>query len=144
MAPDADFAPKYRGVMTHEEARELNPLVLAYIGDGVQMLYLRARYAASSHAKAGKLHVLVSAKARATAQAKAADALADVLTPEEAEVFRRGRNSHSGSSAKNASIVEYRKASGLEAVFGYLYLTGADARLEELLRLSAEEDRSAT
>ena len=88
--------------------------------------------------------MLGSAKARATAQAKAEDALADVLTPEEAEVFRRGRNSHSGSSAKNASIVEYRKASGLEAVFGYLYLTGADARLEELLRLSAEEDRSAT
>ena len=67
MAPDADFAPKYRGVMTPEEARELNPLVLAYIGDGVQMLYLPARYAASSHATAGKLHVLVSAKARAPA-----------------------------------------------------------------------------
>ena len=54
------FSPRFGKALTPAEARELNPLVLAYVGDGVQMLYLRARLASSSHAKAGKLHTLVS------------------------------------------------------------------------------------
>ena len=124
------------------EARELNPLVLAYVGDAVQMLYLRTRFATSSHAKAGKLHVLVSAQARATAQAAAADALQGAFTDEERDVYMRGRNSHSGTVAKHASVAEYRKASGLEAVFGWLYLTGETDRLRQLLEAAAQVSHS--
>lgn len=132
MANDG-FSPRFGKVLTSAEARELNPLVLAYVGDGVQMLYLRARLASSSHAKAGKLHTLVSGQARATAQAKAAAALVDTFDDEERAIFLRARNSHVGSAAKHASIAEYHSATGLEAVFGFLYLTGRTDRLDELL-----------
>ena len=130
------FAPRLGKALTSAEARELNPLVLAYVGDGVQMLYLRARLASSSHAKAGRLHALVSRQAKATSQAKAAAALVDMFDEAEKAVFLRARNSHVGSSAKHASIAEYHFATGLEAVFGYLYLIGAEDRLEELLGAS--------
>ena len=137
MASDG-FAPRLGGTLSVAEARELNPLVLAYVGDGVQMLYLKAKFASSSHAKAGKLHTLVSGQVRATSQAKAASALADALDDEERAVFLRARNSHVGTAAKHASIAEYHMATGLEAVFGYLYLTGRSDRLERLLGAAEE------
>lgn len=138
MEPVEGFAPRIAQVMTPAQARELNPLVLAYVGDGVQMLYLRAKYVSGSHAKAGKLHTLVSANARATAQAKAVRVLAERFDEEENSVFLRARNARVGSAAKHASIAEYHQASGLEAVFGFLYLTGRTQRLEELLTAASE------
>ena len=111
----------------------MNPLVLAFIGDSVQTLYVRTRLALSSAAKAGALHLQASAVVKATAQARNAEELLPVFSEEEESIYRRARNNHSAHRAKNANETDYHKASGLEAVIGYLYLTGKDERLEYIL-----------
>ena len=120
--------------MTEKQAREMNPLVLAYIGDSVQMLYVRTRTALGSDCKAGALHKAVSQEVKAHSQALAADRISALLTPEEEGVFRRARNSHTNNIAKNATSYDYRKATGYEALIGYLYVTGQRERLRELTK----------
>lgn len=75
---------------------------------------------------------------KASAQAAQIDAILEELTPEELAVYKRGRNAHSHSAAKNASIGDYRKATGLEALYGFLYLTDQTDRLLELVKKSLE------
>lgn len=118
------------------EANKINSLVLAYIGDNVQMLFIRTRLALSHNCKAGKLHKLTSLSVNASAQAETYEKVKDLLNEEETDIFKRARNSKTSSVAKNAKITDYRKATGLEAVFGYLYITGQHKRLEELLNYS--------
>jgi ribonuclease-3 family protein len=118
------------------EARELDALVLAYVGDGVQSLYVRAYLAAQHGGRAGALHAMSIGKVSAVAQAEEVDAIRQLFTPEEDDVYRKARNHKSKSTAKNASVADYRKASGLEAVWGYLYLTGQNERLGQLLSLA--------
>ena len=122
-----------RQIITEKQARELNPLVLAFVGDGVQTLYVRTRLAVQSHAKAGVLHMHASAVVNAAAQARNAEELLPEFSEEEESIYRRARNNHSAHRAKNANETDYHKASGLEAVIGYLYLTGKDERLEYIL-----------
>lgn len=128
-----DFIPALKDTMTKEEAKQVNPLVLAFVGDAVQTLYVRTRCVFFSSQKAGALHKTVSQEINAQAQAAAAHSLIPLFSEEELEVFKRARNSKSATSAKNASITDYRQASGLEAVFGYLYLIGNHERLSFLL-----------
>ena len=111
-------------------ARLKNPVVLAFIGDTVYDLFVR-----SMLVKASEEHVYaLNKKARdfvnAEAQARAAEKLE--FTEEEEAIFKRARNAKVGSVAKNMSVTDYHKATGLEAVVGYLYLTGDTARLEAL------------
>ncbi|MBR5250497.1 MAG: Mini-ribonuclease 3 [Clostridia bacterium] len=113
-------------------AKAYNPIVLAYVGDAVHSLYVRHSLVLKSDAKAGDLHKKASKIVSAVSQSKLADLIYPILTEEEADIFRRARNSHTHSSAKNADIIDYKKASGLEAVFGYLYLTGQEDRLFQL------------
>lgn len=107
--------------------------MLAYVGDGVHTLFVRMSALANTTGKADKLHKYVTSRVNAGAQAECMRSIENMLTEEEADVFRRARNSHQHSMAKNASVADYKAASGFEAVIGYLYLTGQDDRLLALL-----------
>lgn len=127
-------------VISKEQANAMNPLVLAFIGDSVQMLYIRTRLALAYSCKSGKLHKLANMSVNAAAQADTADNIKNTLSEEETDIYKRARNSKSQSAAKNARITDYRRATGLEAVIGYLYITGQYTRLDEILNLSFKDN----
>ncbi len=116
------------------DAMQMSPLTLAYIGDTVYDLYVRTLLLFESDATVHSLHMQASRKVRASAQAEVLERLLSLLNEQEASVYRRGRNAHMGTIPRSASIGQYRAATGLEAVFGYLYLKGDDARIRELMR----------
>lgn len=113
--------------------RQLSPLALAQIGDTVCDLYARVylndQFARSPH----DLHIAASKYVCAAGQAAAYRRMEPHLTDEEAALFKRGRNAHSGTMPKNASAADYHTATGLEALVGWLFLSGNDARLNELM-----------
>ncbi len=127
-------AGKYKGM----NPRELSPLVLAYIGDAVFELFVRSMVIAKGNAPVNKLHKMARNIVNASAQAEMYFIIEPMLTEEEAAVFRRGRNAKSYTSPKNGSLIDYRHATGLEALFGFLYLDGAFQRLEELFQKGME------
>ncbi len=118
-----------------KDPRQMSPLVLAYIGDTVYDLYIRTSLVSTSDLAVHGLHRLASTRVCALAQARAYHAIAESLDDEENSVYRRGRNAHMGTVPKHAAITDYRAATGLEALFGYLYLMGRDERLTELMRI---------
>ena len=120
-------------ILTEKEAQNVNGLTLAYIGDAVHSLYVRHQLSTSLPFKAGELHRLASGKVNAHEQAILAENLFDSLTEDEQAIYLRGRNSKSHHKAKNQSGADYRKATGFEAVLGYLYLVGNTERICELL-----------
>lgn len=120
-------------------ALQMNPVVLAFLGDAVYTLYVRERCAFFSDGKASALHKMAADTVNAGAQAAFADRILPLLTEEEASVFRRARNAKKGTRAKHSSVAEYNKSTGLEALLGYLYVTGEYARLSHLLEQSGEE-----
>ena len=122
--------------MTTKQARELNPLVLAYVGDGVHTLYVRLQELGKTTGKADKLHKAVTARVKAEAQAESMQIIEGELSEEESDIFHRARNAHTHSMAKNATVADYRLATGFEALIGYLYLTGQRERLQYLLTKS--------
>lgn len=128
-----DFLPLLRTPVAEKDAISLNPLVLAFVGDSVQTLYERTLSAFTLQKKPHELHVAVSSSVNAKAQSEALRRIEASLTETENAVFHRARNSKTQTSAKNASIADYRVASGYEAVLGFLYLTGNTARLDFLL-----------
>ncbi|MDD4290886.1 MAG: ribonuclease III domain-containing protein [Clostridia bacterium] len=119
--------------MEEADVKQLNPLVLAYVGDAVMTLYVRCRQARTSDAKANALHVGAAKLINATNQARFLELVHERLTETESEIFRRARNSKQHTTAKNAKVEDYKKASGLEGVLGYLYLTGDFERINDLL-----------
>ena len=125
--------------MTTKQARELNPLVLAYVGDGVHTLYVRLQELGKTTGKADKLHKAVTSRVKAEAQAKCMQIIIDELSEEESDIFHRARNAHTHSMAKNATVFDYRLATGFEALVGYLYLTGQRDRLEYILTKSSQD-----
>lgn len=124
-------------------ASQLSPLTLAFIGDAVYELLVRGQVLARGSAPVGKLHHRTVDFVRADAQAKAVRSIQPVLTETEAAVLRRGRNANSAHIAKNADPADYRYATGLEALFGYLYLIGENQRLRELFTLIIREKETA-
>lgn len=116
------------------DIREVPTSVLAYVGDAVFELYVRLHVAARTCSKSGMLHKKVITFVRAQSQANAIRVLTPELTDEEAAIFRRAKNSNPGSMAKNASPADYKYATGLEAVIGYLYLTDQKERLDFILQ----------
>ena len=121
--------------MDKNKVKQMNPLVLAFVGDGVETLYVRTRLALSCGEKAHALHRKTAEEINAKAQSDQAEKVLPFLTEEESEIYHRARNSKNHHRAKNYSVVDYRRASGLEAVIGYLYLTGEEERLEELFSI---------
>lgn len=114
-------------------AKYMNPIVLAYIGDAVYTLYVREKMAFYGDLKVSILHKKVNEEVRAVAQADFAEELLPVLTEEEQDIYRRARNTKKGTKAKSATVAEYNMSTGLEALFGYLYITGEHERLNYLL-----------
>lgn len=123
------------------DVRGYSPLTLAYIGDAVYELMIRTMVVTSANAPVNKLHKRSSLLAKAGTQSAMAEALQPVFTEEELAVYKRGRNAHSYTKAKNATTGDYRRATGYEAVFGYLYLKGDMKRVHELFRLAVESTK---
>lgn len=111
-----------------------SPLTLAYIGDSIYDLVIRTLIVESGNAPANKLHNSATKMVQATTQAELYHMIQDQLTEEETAIYKRGRNAKSFTSAKNAGIVEYRTATGLEALIGYLYLMDRTDRMLELIK----------
>ena len=120
------------------KAKELSPLVLAYVGDSVFELIVRTYvvYEGTRHVK--ELNIISDKMVNAKAQSDLYNAVKDMLTDEEAAVYRRGRNAKISSSAKNATLADYKRATGLEALFGYLYLSDNVSRAMELFKAGME------
>ena len=120
------------------DVRAYSPLTLAYIGDAVYDLVIRTIIVERANRAANELHKRAVKFVQAGTQAAMITALQDVLTEDEEAVFKRGRNAKSNTSAKNASITDYRKATGFEALIGFLYLTDQTDRLLYLLKEGIE------
>ena len=121
-------------------ARELNPLVLAYIGDAVYELYIRRSLIAAHSVSAHELHLRSIRFASAVGQSQALERVLPLLDEEETAIYRRGRNSKSATVPKHAEVRQYRRATGLESVFGFLYLTGRTERLRTLVSAALAEE----
>ena len=117
---------------------EYSPLALAFIGDSVFDLVIKSVIVEKANCQVNKLQNKTSKIVRATTQALIVDALKDELSEEEANIYRRWRNAKPYTKAKNASYSEYCKATGLEALVGYLYLKGDTERLVSLIKLGLE------
>ena len=115
---------KNNGVMAAESAKNLSPVTLAFVGDAVYSLYVREELVLSADFKAGELNKLSAQKVSAHGQSELTERLMPLFSEEEAEIFRRGRNAKKTARAKHASVAEYNRSTGFEAVLGYLYLTG--------------------
>lgn len=129
--------------LTLHEVNALSALALAHLGDAVFELLVRTELCAAGIPKNGNLHRETVARVCAPAQAAFADRILPSLTDEEAAFYRRGRNAHVHAIPKNASAAEYSKATGLEALFGALYLLGRRERVEALFAVGREEARNA-
>lgn len=112
--------------------RQLSPLTLAFVGDAVYELLVRESLVCEANRPVHELNRRSVEMVRAGAQAQALKTITPLLSEEEEAVVRRGRNAHPNHAAKNASVTDYRLATGLEALFGYLYLSDRSARIREL------------
>lgn len=119
------------------EAEQYSPLVLAYMGDAVYELYVRKRLVSMANTQVDKLHKSAVQIVKAEAQCEAFRKIENELTEKEVAIFKRGRNTKS-SVPKHSSVAEYRTATGLEALIGYIYLTGDTNRLDYIMNLILE------
>ena len=122
-----------------EPMNRYSPLALAFIGDSVFEIIIRSIVVQTANRPAGQLNKIKVKFVNAAAQAKMIEALESELTDEEMDAYKRGRNAKSYTSAKNQSVADYRKATGLEALCGYLYLKGDLDRLFYLIRKGMDE-----
>ena len=125
--------------LPEDEIRAISSIGLAHLGDAVYELLVRTYLCAHGKATGKGLHRATVELVRAPAQAAAAEKLLAQLTEEEQAVFRRGRNANVHSIPQHASRAEYQQATALEALFGWLYLRGEKARIEELFARIMEE-----
>ena len=116
-----------------------SPLTLAYIGDCVYDLIIKTLVISEGNKQVKKLHQETSKIVQASAQSEMMRVIQEVLTEEEHAVYRRGRNAKSVSPAKNQSLTDYRRATGFEALMGWLYLKDEFPRLVELVRIAVDE-----
>lgn len=116
----------------------LPPLTLAYVGDAVYELFVRERLLELGHVRVNDLHKSAVEYVRASAQAAALASLAPMLSAEEEDVVRRGRNAKGHGAPHGSDAVEYHAATSFEALMGYLYLSGRTDRLKQLLDAAAE------
>ena len=122
--------------LTEAQARMYSPLTLAFLGDAVYSLLVRNMLSLAANKPTGKLHKESIMYVNAAFQAKMMRELLPQLSESETTVFKRGRNAHSAHSPKNQSDADYRYATGLEALYGYLYLCGNTDRIKEIFNIS--------
>ena len=121
-----------------QDLRSYSPLTLAYIGDGVYELIIRTILVKKGNCPVNRLHKKASSLVKAGAQSAIMEVIEEELTPEELSVYRRGRNAHSPTMAKLATLADYRRATGFEALMGYLYLADRVDRILELTVLGLD------
>lgn len=137
MFPDeSNILNKICQPLSEKEARMYSPLTLAFLGDAVYSLLVRNMLALSANKPTGKLHKESITYVNAAFQAQAIKELLPHLNENEEYIFKRGRNAHSSHSPKNQSDADYRYATGLETLYGYLYLCGETERIKEIFNLS--------
>ena len=119
-------------VMTKEEAKRLGGVILAFVGDAVYSLYVRKKLVFSGDGKAADYQRTSSKIVCAGAQSAFLEKILPTFTDEEQEVYHRARNAKKGTKSKSASVADYNRSTGVEAVVGYLYLIGDTKRLDEL------------
>ena len=122
-----------------QDLRTYSPLTLAYIGDAIFELVVRTVLVERKNTQAEKLHKAATKIVKAETQALMIEAIKDELTEEEMAVYKRGRNAKAVTRAKNATMSEYRRATGFEAMMGYLYLKGDIERMIKLIHLGVEK-----
>ena len=123
-----------------QDIRSYSPLTLAYIGDGVYELVIRTILVKKGNCPVNRLHKKASSLVKAAAQSGIMEVIEEKLTPEELSVYRRGRNAHSPTMAKHATMADYRRATGFEALIGYLYLKEEYTRMIALIRMGIREE----
>ena len=123
-----------------QDLRSYSPLTLAYIGDGVYELVIRTILVKKGNCPVNRLHKKASSLVKAGAQSAIMEVIEEKQTPEELSVYRRGRNAHSPTMAKHATMADYRRATGFEALMGYLYLKEDYTRMLTLIRMGIGED----
>ncbi len=116
-----------------------SPLTLAFVGDGVYELFVREHLACLANRPAGELNLRKVQLVKASAQAEAFRKISNLLSEKELAIFKRGRNAHPPHSAKNASSADYHAATGLEALFGWLYLSEQQQRAAELFKIITKD-----
>ena len=126
--------------LENQDLRSYSPLTLAYIGDGVYELIIRTILVKKGNCPVNRLHKKASSLVKAGAQSAIMEVIEEELTPEELSVYRRGRNAHSPTMAKHATMADYRRATGFEALMGYLYLKEDYTRMLTLVRMGIGED----
>ncbi len=125
--------------MNFEKPNLYPALVLAYIGDAVYEVYVRSRIICEhSTLPPHKLHIESTKHVKAHAQSNSIKVIEPLLSEEEMAVYKRGRNAKSATVPKNADVSDYRRSTGLEALFGYLHIKGDDERLSELMKIAYE------
>ena len=135
MCPD-DILNGICSPLEEPKARMFSPLTLAFLGDAVYSLLVRNMLSMQENKPAGKLHKESVKYVNAAFQAQMIKELLPSLTENETAVFKRGRNAHSGHSPKNQEAGDYRYATGLETLYGYLYLCGESQRIKEIFQMS--------
>ena len=120
---------------TGSDPKLLSPGTLAFLGDARYVLYVRERLVEIANMPVNKLHLAAVEQVRCAFQSKAYAVIEGQLTEEEQAIWKRGRNANGVKAPKHADPVEYRRATGLEALFGYLFLQGRTERLDELFDL---------
>ena len=120
------------------DIKTYSPLTLAYIGDGIYDLIIRTLVINKGNKQVQKLHLETSALVNAKTQSKMMRVLQDNLSEEEHAVYKRGRNAKSVSPAKNQSVTDYRRATGFEALLGYLYLKKEWKRILDLVKMGLD------
>ena len=121
--------------MDKAKANNVNPIVLAFIGDAVYSLFVREKYVFSTDLKTGDLNKLATEEVKAPSQAKFVVDLLPYFTEEETLIYKRARNSKKYTKSKSATVAEYNMSTGFEAVLGFLYLVGDVERINYLLNM---------
>ena len=131
--------PEHR-ILTAHEAKLKSPVELAFVGDAVYELMVRRHICLEHDAPASALHRMCVQCVRAEAQHTALNRLTPHLTQEERDIARRGRNASKTTASRHADASDYRAGTALEALFGWLYLTGQNGRIEELFAIAMESE----
>ncbi len=123
----------------HEiDLKSYSPLTLAYIGDAIYEIIIRTRLVTEANTQVNKLHKRASSLVKAHTQAEMITSLLKELTEEEQQIYKRGRNAKSVTMAKNATMKDYRTATGFEALMGYLYLNQQSDRMLQLIEMGIQ------
>ena len=126
--------------MDKQKALNVNPIVLAFVGDAVYSLFIREKLTFETDYKSGELNKLSTLEVNAIAQSEFVKEIIPLLNEEELGVFKRARNAKKTTKAKHASVAEYNASTGFEALLGFLYLTGQNQRLNFILNKGKKDE----